>query len=183
MNRIKKIIPGIWLADTAVFTAAIILLSLILHCLGLMFRKWGIIIGAFIIAAGVTGGIYQLLNKISKALLKVTLITVFTALVIAGGTVAAPVVLFAVAGEEHVVTLPEGKYVAHVNGWLHTYVYYHDYKNFLVEGEMIRIEEYYGKGGFDPLKPGQQYEYNVIRKTFYDENGSVTSVIETNDNR
>lgn len=180
MKQIKKIIPGIWLADTALFTAFFVLIQVILHWAGLMFRKWVLIIGVLIIIAGVIAGIYQMLMMIRKTWLKASLITAFTVLIIAGGTVAAPVVLFAVAGEEHVVTRPEGKYVAHVNGWLHTYVYYHEYKNFLVEGEATRIEEYYGKGGFDPLKRDREYDYNVISTTYYDEDGSVTSETEMN---
>ena len=36
-----------------------------------------------------------------------------------------------------------------------------------------RIEEYYGKGGFDPIENQYGYEYNVENTTYYDENGKI----------
>ena len=37
-------------------------------------------------------------------------------------------------------------------------VNYYDYKNIFVAGNQKRIEEYYGKGGFDPI--GNKYGYD-----------------------
>ena len=43
------------------------------------------------------------------------------------------------------------KFVAYVSGFKRTYVNYYDYKNIFVVGSQKRIEEYYGKGRFDPI--------------------------------
>lgn len=52
-------------------------------------------------------------------------------------------------------------------------VNYYDYKNIFVVGNQKRIEEYYGKGGFDPIENQYGYEYNVENTTYYDENGKI----------
>lgn len=52
-------------------------------------------------------------------------------------------------------------------------VNYYDYKNIFVAGNQKRIEEYYGKGGFDPIENQYGYEYNVENTTYYDENGKI----------
>ena len=41
-----------------------------------------------------------------------------------------------------------------------------------------RIEEYYGKGGFDTIENKYGYEYNVERTTYYDEKGEIISINE-----
>ena len=79
---------------------------------------------------------------------------------------------------EHVVEKDGKKYIAYVNGFLRTYVYYYDYKNIFVTGNQKRIEEYYGKGGFDPIENEYGYEYNVERTTYYDEDGKIISINE-----
>ena len=50
-------------------------------------------------------------------------------------------------------------------------VNYYDYKNIFVVGNQKRIEEYYGKGGFDPIENKYGYEYKLERTTCYDEKG------------
>ena len=65
------------------------------------------------------------------------------------------------------------KYVAYVNGFLRTYVNYYDYINIFVTGSQKRIEEYYGRGGFDPIKNKEEYKYNIEKTTYYDKNGNV----------
>lgn len=86
--------------------------------------------------------------------------------------------IFAFANEEYIVERDNVKYVAHVDGWLKTYVHYYEYKGPFLEGKTERIEEYYGKGGFDPI--GGEDKYTVIRTTYYDEGGNLISVIEGN---
>lgn len=79
---------------------------------------------------------------------------------------------------EHVIEKDGKKYVAYVNGFLRTYVYYYDYKNIFIVGNQKRIEEYYGKGGFDPIENKYGYEYNVESTTYYDKNGKIISINE-----
>jgi hypothetical protein len=119
---------------------------------------------------GLIIGIIQLFMKIRKKVLRISLIAVFIILLL----LSSPILYFgAVFGykPEHIVE----KYV---NGFLRTYVYYYDYKNFIVVGNQKRIEEYYGKGGFDPIENQYGYDYNVESTTYYDENGNVESIID-----
>ena len=76
---------------------------------------------------------------------------------------------------EHIVRKDGKKYVAYVNGFLRTYVYYYDYKNIFVVGNQKRIEEDYGKGGFDPIENKFGNKYDVEMTTYYDEDGNVVS--------
>ena len=55
---------------------------------------------------------------------------------------------------------------------------YYNYKNIFVVESQKRIEEYYGKGGFDPIENKYGYEYKVERTTCYDEKGEIISINE-----
>mgnify|MGYP004640759085 FL=1 len=79
---------------------------------------------------------------------------------------------------EHVVEKDGKKFVAYVSGFKRTYVNYYDYKNIFVVGNQKRIEEYYGKGGFDPIENKYGYEYKLERTTCYDEKGEIISITE-----
>lgn len=57
-------------------------------------------------------------------------------------------------------------------------VNYYDYKNIFVAGNQKRIEEYYGKGGFDPIGNKYGYEYKLERTTCYDEKVEIISINE-----
>ena len=48
---------------------------------------------------------------------------------------------------------------------------------FVVENQK-RIEEYYGKGGFDTIENKYGYEYKLERTTCYDEKGESISINE-----
>ena len=45
-------------------------------------------------------------------------------------------------------------------------------------GFQKRIEEYYGKGGFDPIENKYGYEYKFERTTCYDEKGEIIYINE-----
>ena len=79
---------------------------------------------------------------------------------------------------EHVVEKDGKKFVAYVSGFKRTYVNYYDYKNIFVVGNQKRIEEYYGKGGFDPIENKYGYEYKLERTTCYGEKGEIISINE-----
>ena len=79
---------------------------------------------------------------------------------------------------EHVIEKDGKKFVAYVSGFKRTYVNYYDYKNIFVVGNQKRIEEYYGKGGFDPIENKYGYEYKLERTTCYDEKGESISINE-----
>ncbi len=175
MDKIKKYIPRIILLDTLLFIVIMTAVHFVLHLLGLTFRKWFFSICLILIMTGIITGIFQLLLKIRIRSVKILAVTAYIILVVAVGVIFYPLVIFAVVGEEHVVERKEGKYVAYVSGFLSTYVYYYEYKNFLICGETKRIEEYYGKGGFDPIGNPYGFEYSVESTTYYDEEGNIVS--------
>ena len=179
-NKIRKYIPGIVLLDTLLLVVLLATARFALHLSGLMFRKWFTIICLLAITTGIIAGILQLLLKIRKRSIRILAVTLYVIITIAITLMIYPIAIFAVAGEEHVVEREEGKYVAYVDGFLHTYVYYYEYKNFLICGETRRIEEDYGKGGFDPIGNPYGYEYTAISTTYYDEEGNIVSA-ETED--
>ncbi len=170
MEKFKKYITGNILLDTILYTLIIVVLYFILAYFKLMFREWVYIISAIIIIIGVVAGIIQLLLKIKEKVLKNVLISIVIILLL----LSTPIFLFWGAisyTPEHIVKKEGKKYVAYVNGFLRTNVYYYDYKNIFVVGNQKRIEEDYGKGGFDPIK--DKYKHSIEKTTYYDENGEI----------
>lgn len=174
MEKIKKYIPKIILLDTILYMLIIVTLYFILSSFKLMFREWIYIVSAVIIIGGFVAGIIQLLLKIKKKILRNVLIGIVIILLL----LSTPAIFFLGAFSympEHIVRKDGKKYVAYVNGFLRTYVSYYDYKNIFVVGNQKRIEEDYGKGGFDPIENKFGNKYDVETTTYYDENGNVVS--------
>ena len=174
MEKIKKYIPKIILLDTILYMLIIVTLYFILSSFKLMFREWIYIVSAVIIIGGFVAGIIQLLLKIKKKILRNVLIGIVIILLL----LSTPAIFFLGAFSympEHIVGKDGNNYVAYVNGFLRTYVYYYDYKNIFVVGNQKRIEEDYGKGGFDPIEDKFGNKYDVETTTYYDENGNVVS--------
>ena len=174
MEKIKKYIPQIILLDTILYMLIIVTLYFILSSFKLMFREWIYIVSAVIIIGGFVAGIIQLLLKIKEKILRNVLIGIVIILLL----LSTPIIFFLGAFSympEHIVRKDGKKYVAYVNGFLRTYVYYYDYKNIFVVGNQKRIEEDYGKGGFDPIENKFGNKYDVEMTTYYDEDGNVVS--------
>lgn len=170
MEKIKNYIPKIILLDTILYTLIIVTLYFILSSFKLMFREWIYIVSAIIIIGGFVAGIIQLFLKIKEKILRNVLIGIVIILLL----LSVPVIFFLGAFSytpEYIVRKDGKKYVAYVNGFLETNVYYYDYKNIFVVGSQKRIEEDYGKGGFDPIK--DKYKHNIEKTTYYDENGEI----------
>ena len=178
MEKIKKYIPKIILLDTIIYTLIIVALYFILSSFKLMFREWIYIVSAVIIIGGLVAGIIQLLLKIKEKVLRNVLIGIVIILLL----LSTPIIFFLGAFSympEHIVEKDGKKYIAYVNGFLRTYVYYYDYKNIFVVGNQKRIEEYYGKGGFDPIENKFGNKYNVEITTYYDEEGNIVNTENT----
>lgn len=174
MEKIKKYIPQIILLDTILYMLIIVTLYFILSSFKLMFREWIYIVSAVIIIGGFVAGIIQLLLKIKEKILRNVLIGIVIILLL----LSTPAIFFLGAFSympEHIVRKDGKKYVAYVNGFLRTYVSYYDYKNIFVVGNQKRIEEDYGKGGFDPIENKFGNKYDVEMTTYYDEDGNVVS--------
>ena len=178
MEKIKKYIPKIILLDTIIYTLIIVALYFILSSFKLMFREWIYIVSAVIIIGGFVAGIIQLLLKIKEKVLRNVLIGIVIILLL----LSTPIIFFLGAFSympEHIVEKDGKKYIAYVNGFLRTYVYYYDYKNIFVVGNQKRIEEYYGKGGFDPIENKFGNKYDVEITTYYDEEGNIVNTENT----
>lgn len=172
MEKLKKYIPQIILLDTILYALIIVVLHFILSFFKLMFREWIYVVSAIIIIFGFVTGIIQLLLKIKEKDIKIVLMSIFATIII----LLTPIFLFFGAINyvpEHIMKKDGKKYVAYVQGFLRTTISYYEYKNSFVAGNQKRIEEDYGKGGFDPVKNKFGYEYNVERTTYYDENGNI----------
>lgn len=178
MEKIKKYIPKIILLDTIIYTLIIVALYFILSSFKLMFREWIYIVSAVIIIGGFVAGIIQLLLKIKEKVLRNVLIGIVIILLL----LSTPIIFFLGAFSympEHIVEKDGKKYIAYVNGFLRTYVYYYDYKNIFVVGNQKRIEEYYGKGGFDPIENKFGNKYDVEITTYYDKEGNIVNTENT----
>lgn len=178
MEKIKKYIPQIILLDTIIYTLIIVALYFILSSFKLMFRECIYIVSAVIIIGGFVAGIIQLLLKIKEKVLRNVLIGIVIILLL----LSTPIIFFLGAFSympEHIVEKDGKKYIAYVNGFLRTYVYYYDYKNIFVVGNQKRIEEYYGKGGFDPIENKFGNKYDVEITTYYDEEGNIVNTENT----
>ena len=174
MEKIKKYIPQIILLDTILYMLIIVTLYFILSSFKLMFREWIYIVSAVIIIGGFVAGIIQLLLKIKEKILRNVLIGIVIILLL----LSTPAIFFLGAFSympEHIVRKDGKNYVAYVNGFLRTYVSYYDYKNIFVVGNQKRIEEDYGKGGFDPIENKFGNKYDVEMTTYYDKDGNVVS--------
>ena len=181
MEKIKKYIPKIILLDTIIYTLIIVTLYFILSSFKLMFREWIYIVSTLIIIGGFVAGIIQLVLKIKENVLRNVLIGIVIILLL----LSIPIIFFFGAFSytpEYIVKKDGKKYVAYVNGFLRTYVYYYDYKNIFVVGNQKRIEEDYGKGGFDPIKNKFGNKYDVEITTYYDEDGNVVRREDTTSN-
>lgn len=176
MNIVKKYIPKIILLDTLIFVLIFAITQGLLYLFRLSLRRWVVFIFLVLATIGGVVGIIQLLLKIRKKPLKITLLCIFSVLTAAVSFISVPMTIFAFASEEHIIERDEGRYLARVVGWLDTYVYYYDYVNFLVQGRHIKIEEWYGNGGFDPFE--DDHEHTPRRTIYYDNDGNIMKVDE-----
>ena len=177
MEKIKRYIPRIIILDTIICLLIITMLFFMLHFFNLMFRQWIYVMFAILIILGFIIGTMQLLLKIKRKVIKISSILIFIIILLLSSPIAYLGIVFGYM-PEHVIERDEKKYVAYVNGFLKTYVYYYDYKNLIVVGNQKKIEEYYGRGGFDPINNKYGYNYEVVRTTYYDESGNVLSIDE-----
>ncbi|MCL1819921.1 MAG: hypothetical protein FWG36_04610 [Oscillospiraceae bacterium] len=128
-------------------------------------------ISAIVFIIGVILGTAQMIKKIKKKPIKIMCAILFAASLITIAPFAYLGFGFAIR-VEHVVVKEDYKLVAQVDGFNHTFVYYYDYINPFIQGKRMRLEEYYGTGGFDPIKNQYGFTYNVERYTWYDDNGN-----------
>ncbi len=156
---------------TAIFGILLVITHIILNHYGLIFRRVPVFVCAGLICLGTIIGLFQLVLLIRKKSEKIIACIVLVLLSLYVAYFGVLKVSFPTSGyTEHIVEKDGEKYVAVVYGHLHTYVFYHDYINFVVCGKQVRISEDYGKGSFDPLTDGNNHP--VLRRTAYDKEGN-----------
>ena len=141
---------------------AFYIVSIVLSLLGMQYTNLTKGIGKgllILVALGLFSYFYRFLIKNSKKEDNPTSKKIFSSL----GVVFLTVIICAASAitlirwifsyqPEHVVEKDGQKMVAYVNSFLHVEVNYYDYKNPFVCGNVLRIQENYGKGGYDPFE-------------------------------
>ena len=178
---IKKIFDKMILF-TIIYIVLFIAMYELLRCFSLHFRQWVYIVSAIIIVLGFSIGIYYKIFKSKSKKKKIILSILYTValLVILFNSYTIFIVAFSYQ-PEHIVEKDNRKMVAYVSGFLDTSVYYYDYVNPFVIGNKV-MEEYYGKGGFDPINNRFGYKYDVVSTTYYDNDGNVINNQEKDKN-
>lgn len=164
-DKLKRYWGGYILVPVLAYALVFALLCLFLFIHQLMFRQWMYIFSAFLIVFGGIAGVCQLIFKLKKKACKIAgaiFFAIFLYYFI-------PVLFVASAFSytpEYVIVKDGHKYVAYVNSFLKTRVFYYDYKNFLVAGSQKKLEEFYGKSTFFP-DDAQMNEKNVKSVVYF----------------
>lgn len=167
-NKLRRSV----LMYTIIYICIFIIINLILNVFNMNYREWIYFLSLILISIGFVIGIIQLLWKIKNKIVKIIAIILFIIVLIPCALYTYIFCIFAYQ-PEHIVMRDGKKMVAYVNGFMDTYVEYYDYKNFFTVGNKIKIKEYYGDGGFDPIKNKYGYSYPVISTDYYDENSNI----------
>lgn len=168
LNKFKKSV----LFYTIVYTSIFVIINLILNIFDMNYREWIYIVSLFLIGGGFVIGIIQLLCKIKRKVLRIISVVLFIIVLIPISLYTYVFCVFAYQ-PEHIVVKDGNKMVAYVTGFMDTYVEYYDYKNFFFVGNKLKIKEFYGSGGFDPIENKYGHDYSVVCIDYYDEDGKV----------
>ena len=157
---------------TVLYFCVFVIINIILNAFNMNYRECIYILSLILIGIGGITGIIQLLCKIKNKIVKIISIILFIIVLIPCAFYTYIFCIFAYQ-PEHIVMKDGKKMVAYVNGFMDTYVEYYDYKNFFIVGNKLKIKEYYGNGGFDPIENKHGHNYPVISTDYYDENGNI----------
>lgn len=143
-----------------------VLLSRSLALLHLRFRVFVFQVFVVIALLGILIGIIQLIRRQSNKAARAAAYIATVAVLVAGAFfMYLPAVLFFLGQTETTVYIDGVKYSAHTYEFLDRFVYYYDYKNFLISGNVLRMEDDYpGCIIGDPIR------------TVYDEYGNGTVI-------
>lgn len=167
-NKLRKSV----LMYTIIYICIFVTINIILNAFNMNYREWIYFLSLVLISIGFVIGIIQLLWKIKNKIVKIISFILFIIVLIPCVLYTYIFCIFAYQ-PEHIVMRDGKKMVAYVNGFMDTYVEYYDYKSSFTVGNKLKIKEYYGEGGFDPIKNKYGYNYPVISTDYYDENGNI----------
>lgn len=178
---LDKIKFNIWVYSM-LYILIFILLRLILNACGMEFMQWIYNMNLVIIGIGFLAGMLQILRKAKHTSTRICTIVCLGCILSITLMFWQIPVLFYVAyfPPEHIVQKEERKMVGYVRAFLRTEVDYYDYYNIFFRGKYRRIEEDYGKGGFDPFDEKADYKHEIQQTKYYDRNGKVIDTISNN---
>ncbi len=167
--------PTIVLAVIVIFVLAMIAAGLILSALHLMFRQWVITAAVVFVIAALVVILFYYVLRIKPTWLKAAVLVLAAAAVVFAAPRVGALLSFGRAPEYRLER--DGKnYIAYVGAYMEKYtvVRYYDEVNFLVSGNRVVMEDYYGVGLFDPYV---QTDRELIRTTWYDKDGSILKTV------
>lgn len=166
-----KLLKKYLLLDVTILGMLFVFVCVLLAAGGLTFRRWAWLLAMAVLGFGGIAGVVQLIWYLQSKAARAVLLVLF-ALTLAFVVFPFLLVSFAFGDmPEYVVERGGRQYVACEKCFLKTWVYYYDYRGFLVMGSHKRIEEYYGKQYFDPEDMLHNAEA-VQEVIYYDDNGS-----------
>lgn len=176
MKRIFKKLENNILAYTSIFTIFFVLLHFLFKLFNIRFRLWCYCLVATFMIVGIIVGTFQFLKEKSKKV-KLVFFIIGVSIIIFVAVSWKTILVALDYTPEHIVTKNDKKYVAYVRAFLNVDVYYYDYINFFLVGDILKIYENYGNGGYDPFD-GKHDMFEPLQYYYYDKKGEV---IETND--
>lgn len=151
------------------------LINNILSGFNYMFRQWVYSLNIALIMVGFIAGTIQRLLK-SRDEKKGVFIVFFIIILISVSPIILKLYCFSYI-PEYTLEKDNKKYVAYVSGILDTYVDYYEYKGPFITSKYKSIREYYGEGGFDPIKDSN-YGYKIYETTYYDSEENILKVVK-----
>lgn len=176
MKKILSFIKANIFISISLYIILFGLINNILSGFNYMFRQWVYSLNIALIMVGFIAGTIQLVFKSSGGK-KVVFIGFFIIILIS----IFPIFFKAYSNSfympEYILEKDNKKYVAYVSGIWDTYVDYYEYKGPFIISRYKSIREYYGEGGFDPIKDNN-YGYKIYETTYYDSEENILKVVK-----
>lgn len=174
INRCKKSI----LFYTVIYIIIFILSRKLLNTMGMQYRQNVNYLSIILILIGIISGVTQIFMTSKSKSLKICII-IFAILIVGIMLLISPIILLSIAllPPEHIVGKEDKKYVAYVYSWHDTRVEYYDYINFLLMGNVERIEEFYHNVSRDVLAKDAKELFTPTYTNYYDINGTYQHTI------
>ena len=173
MKKIWNILKKSILFYSIINVLLFILLYFLLKVFNITFRQWVYYLVFFLTIIGVIIGSIQIAKNGGK---KTKIFFTFLGICVVIITIICwkiILLIFAFSYKpEHIITKDDKKYVAYVIAFKNVKVNYYDYINFFLVGNKIKLEEDYGKGGYDPFDEKHR-DSKVQRYYYYDKNHKI----------
>lgn len=171
MNKHTPVFRSI-LADTVLFALLMAALHFVLALFRLRFRLWVYLGCAVLVIFGLLAGMIQLLRRIRRPVLRIVLISLCSAVWLAAAAVIAFLALWNEDGEY--VRERDGKqYVVRERSYLlKSELFFYDYHNGIVSGNVPRFSEFYNGPVLEEYPPTSVCWYDADGRPAPEEGGS-----------